>query len=197
MCAGLFPTLTVISVFGYPSKNFVAAGQAVVQIVQDRVSRMEFAMKFFLSHRAFDKESRLYMDRTQPLGQYLPDLRTIVDQKDGYIVTDAFGRLLPPCIVMEKGEALDLWIQKAGFLDMFTGLQVRNTESQDCSCIRGKFHCRSLQHQVHIGGPLSCTVISIYSYPDTMTVGLSVKRYIFLMVLPTSSCHKARMCSKS
>lgn len=43
----------------------------------------------------------------------------------GRVVTDTFGRLLPPYVVMEKVETLDVWIEKSGFLDRFTGLQVR------------------------------------------------------------------------
>jgi hypothetical protein len=32
---------------------------------------------------------------------------------------------MPPCIIMEKGESLDVWIAKPGTdLDFFTGLQV-------------------------------------------------------------------------
>jgi hypothetical protein len=39
---------------------------------------------------------------------------------------DTQGRVMAPCIVMEKGEALDVWIQKSGEkMDMFTGLQAR------------------------------------------------------------------------
>ena len=38
---------------------------------------------------------------------------------------DAHGEALPPCIVMEKGESLDLWAASTGDgLDMVTGLQV-------------------------------------------------------------------------
>ena len=37
---------------------------------------------------------------------------------------DAQGAVMAPCIVMEKGEALDVWIQNSGEkIDLFTGLQ--------------------------------------------------------------------------
>lgn len=40
-------------------------------------------------------------------------------------LTDAHGDPLPPCIVMEKGESLDVWAATSGDgLDMVTGLQV-------------------------------------------------------------------------
>lgn len=81
-------------------------------------------MKFFLTSGSFEKETDLYMDSSKPLGQFLPQLRTIVDAESENLVQDAFGRPLPPFIVMEKGEALDVWIENSGSLDMFTGLQV-------------------------------------------------------------------------
>ncbi|NJR43227.1 MAG: phosphotransferase [Akkermansiaceae bacterium] len=87
-------------------------------------------MKFFLSHSGFVKETDLYLDSSKPLGRFLPQLHTIVDGADGNVVKDAFGRPLPPCIVMEKGEALDVWIEKSGSLDMFTGLQVLSLTKQ-------------------------------------------------------------------
>jgi hypothetical protein len=48
----------------------------------------------------------------------------IVEQgEEGFV--DSYGNPLPPCIVMEKGESLDLWAASTGDgLDMVTGLQV-------------------------------------------------------------------------
>jgi hypothetical protein len=107
-----------------PTMCYVCAGQAVVQIVEERGSRTDYAIKFFLSSQGFINEKDLYLDSSKPLGKFLPKLRAIVDGKNGTMITDTFGRSLPPCIVMEKGEALDAWIEKSGSLDMFTGLQV-------------------------------------------------------------------------
>lgn len=81
-------------------------------------------MKFFLSENAFVREKDLYIDESIPLGQFLPQLHSIFDGTDGNVIRDAFGRKLSPCIVMEKGETLDLWIEKSGSLDMVTCLQV-------------------------------------------------------------------------
>lgn len=39
-------------------------------------------------------------------------LRAIVDNKDGSVV-DPQGYPLPPCIVMERGESLDMWSERA------------------------------------------------------------------------------------
>jgi hypothetical protein len=97
----------------------------VVQICEDRNTRIEYAMKFFLSRPAFEHELALYMDSTQPLGAFLPEVHSIVDPADTQIL-DKAGVPLPPCIVMEKGESLDKWAAScADGLDMVTGLQVR------------------------------------------------------------------------
>jgi hypothetical protein len=40
-------------------------------------------------------------------------------------LVDVEGNAMPPCIVMEKGESLDMWAASTGDgLDMVTGLQV-------------------------------------------------------------------------
>jgi hypothetical protein len=39
-------------------------------------------------------------------------LRAIVDNTDDSVV-DPSGHPLPPCIVMERGESLDLWSERA------------------------------------------------------------------------------------
>lgn len=44
---------------------------------------------------------------------------------------DGDGNDLPPCIIMEKGESLDLWAASTGDgLDMVTGLQVQHILAQ-------------------------------------------------------------------
>lgn len=101
------------------------AGQAVVQIVEERNSRQDFAIKLFLSQVAFEQEKRLYVDPTLPLGGFLPKLRMIVESPGGGLV-DAAGHPMPPCIVMEKGEPLDMWMKRGeSSIDMVTGVQVR------------------------------------------------------------------------
>ena len=72
----------------------------------------------------FKHERALYEDKTQPLGRFLPQLKAIVEG-EGSGLRDAHGMLMPPCIIMEKGEALDVWIESSGWhIDLFTGLQV-------------------------------------------------------------------------
>lgn len=68
----------------------------------------------------------MYLDSNQLLGAFLPQLRTIVEESSPTgLILDRFGNSLPPCIIMEKGEALDLWAKSTGDgLDMITGLQV-------------------------------------------------------------------------
>ena len=75
---------------------------------------------------AFNQEKALYVDSSQPLGKFLPQLHSIAEG-EGSGLRDASGALMPPCIIMEKGEALDVWIESSGDeIDLFTGLQVRS-----------------------------------------------------------------------
>eukprot|EP00892_Ulva_mutabilis_P002882 jgi/Ulvmu1/12595/UM092_0025.1 len=86
-------------------------GQAIVQIARNRHSGQEVAMKFFAVRSAFDAESALYLDSGNPLGAFLPKLQALIDNAEGEIV-DPHGAPMPPCIVMEKGEALDVWCDR-------------------------------------------------------------------------------------
>lgn len=53
------------------------AGQAVVQIAEEKASREQFAIKLFLSRSAFQQEKGLYEDSSAPLGRFLPKLRCV------------------------------------------------------------------------------------------------------------------------
>ena len=103
------------------------AGQAVIQFAKDRRNGQVYALKFFLSQTAFADEAALYTDRSSPLGFFLPQLRSIAGAPGHEAaVADAHGHPLPQCIVMEKGESLDVWMKRnRGGVDMVTGLQVR------------------------------------------------------------------------
>jgi hypothetical protein len=91
----------------------MTAGQAVVQIVEDGRTRLQYAMKFFLSRTAFLQEKDLYISPEQPLGRFLPQLHSIIEESSRTL-KDRFGNTLPCCIVMEKGEALHLWVKSSG-----------------------------------------------------------------------------------
>ena len=86
------------------------AGQAVVQFAYGRLDRQEYALKFFLSRKAFDAEEALYRHTT--LGTFLPQVIASVPETAGSI-RDPWGRALPACMVMERGESLDLWMERA------------------------------------------------------------------------------------
>ena len=73
---------------------------------------------------AFNQEKSLYVDTNQPLGKLLPQLHSVAEGEASGL-RDASGPLMPPCIIMEKGEALDVWIENSGEkIDLFSGLQV-------------------------------------------------------------------------
>ena len=112
------------------------AGQAVVQIAEDPRSRLDYALKFFLSEGAFRHEKGLYLDDSQPLGQFLPQLKNVLEEGQ---LNDAHGHAFPPCIVMEKGESLDVWISQSGSPDVLGCLQERSGSCCRYSAIAGGF----------------------------------------------------------
>ena len=68
-------------------------------------------MKFFVHRTAFEHEAAQYQNPDSPFKQFLPLSRSIVSNEDGAFV-DASGNAMPPCIVVEKGESLDIWVQR-------------------------------------------------------------------------------------
>ena len=56
--------------------------------------------------------------------RFLPKVERVCDGASGELV-DPRGRPLPPCIVMEKGESLQDWSERAE-PDLFTSLAVRS-----------------------------------------------------------------------
>lgn len=103
-----------------------------MQLVEDRRTRTPYAMKFFLSKAAFHEEKMLYVDSSMPLGAFLPELHRIVEAPNQEF-TDAFGGFLPSCIIMEKGETLDLWVKHHRH-DLITGLQVWSYKQAPLIC---------------------------------------------------------------
>jgi hypothetical protein len=101
------------------------AGQAIVQFATEVSTDAEFAIKFFATRQSFSDEAALYRDDSDnPLCSMLPAVRDIIDNLDGRF-TDSVGDPLPPCIVMEKGESLNIWSRRnKGGLDHTTALQV-------------------------------------------------------------------------
>lgn len=53
------------------------AGQAVVQMARHRLEGKDYAIKFFVSNRAFESEAALYQDRV--LGEFLPKVSFVRD----------------------------------------------------------------------------------------------------------------------
>ena len=87
-------------------------------------TKLDYAMKFFASTAAFRDESAQFSMADSSLQQFLPPVHSILDNADE-VVVDAGGNALPPCIVMERGESLDLWMQRnTRGMDTFTCMQV-------------------------------------------------------------------------
>ena len=97
------------------------AGQAVVQFASSTIDQKQFAIKFFASRKEFQAEVDVY--RNSPLGNLLPRVEGIIDNRDGQLVNQ-YGQKLPPCIIMERGESLDEWSRRRK-PDMWGAMPVR------------------------------------------------------------------------
>eukprot|EP00892_Ulva_mutabilis_P006549 jgi/Ulvmu1/4266/UM194_0006.1 len=134
-------------------------GQAIVQFAEGVSDRCEYAIKFFLDYEAFLVEAALYaacfpyirnevsdevIERADRVAQsadggqaapmsdvtarFLPQVESVCDGSAGGL-EDPRGRWLPPCIVMEKGESLHDWSDRAE-PDLFTSLAVLSNISK-------------------------------------------------------------------
>jgi len=126
----------------------------VVQFVEDS-KHAEYAIKFFVDIASFLTEATLYAacfpdirhgisselaQRAQHLGplsqvaaRFLPQVEAVCDGSAGGL-EDPRGRPLPPCIVMEKGESLHDWGDRAE-PDLFTSLAVRRQPDKPVSAV--------------------------------------------------------------
>ena len=84
----------------------------MVQTIRHDLSSTDYVLKAFATSAAFKAEVALYRDGDQPLGAFLPNMREILDT-GGRQFRDPHGHIMPPCIVMEKGESLDFWRERA------------------------------------------------------------------------------------
>ena len=76
---------------------------------------------------------RQYTDTSTPLHRFLPRVHAIMDNADGEH-RDSNDYALPSCIVMEKGESLDIWRQRSvKGMDTFTCMQARHLADSVCS----------------------------------------------------------------
>jgi hypothetical protein len=96
-------------------------GQGVVQFATGAQDGAEYAVKFFLQHDAFDQEYRLYSNPA--LRDMMPAVRYLEGNADG-AHRSRNGWPFPPCIVIERGESLDMWHKRIK-PDFSTIMQVR------------------------------------------------------------------------
>lgn len=82
----------------------------MVQFARGVTDQLDYAIKFFVSKKAFMEEGDFYKD--SPLGLLLPKCLALCSNDD-MAETDAHGIGLPPFLIMEKGESLDEWSRRA------------------------------------------------------------------------------------
>jgi hypothetical protein len=99
------------------------AGQGVVQFARrlDGKHLSLYAIKFFASRKDYMEEVNVY--RSSPLRTFMPRVLHFESNEDRRI-RDPFGGLIPPFIVMEKGESLQERARTC-HVDVFTAAQVR------------------------------------------------------------------------
>jgi hypothetical protein len=95
-------------------------GQGVCQFAREIFTQREVAIKFCVIPSVFDAERSLYSNPA--LRSIVPNISEICDNTDSTAI-DPAGYPLPPCIVMEKGESLDVWSARAK-PDVFSAVQV-------------------------------------------------------------------------
>ena len=106
-----------------PGRDRCGAGQGVVAFAVGVDDRLEYAIKFFVVHSSYIAERQLY--ETKLLGALLPKIEDVYDPAmSPSRLLDRFGRKLPPCIVMERGESLNEWSRRAK-PDVFQSVAVR------------------------------------------------------------------------
>jgi hypothetical protein len=100
------------------------AGQGVVQFARkpDGDELSLFAIKFFAVRRDFMEEVDVY--HNSPLRHFMPSVLHFESNEDSRIC-DPFGGIIPPFIVMEKGESLQERARN-GRIDVFTAAQVQS-----------------------------------------------------------------------
>ena len=87
------------------------------------------------------------------VARFLPQVEAICDSTAGDL-QDVSGQPLPPCIVMEKGESLNEWSDRAQ-PDFFTALDVRIATR--CCCVSFTSCCTTSCGACSLLGPGACT----------------------------------------
>jgi hypothetical protein len=108
----------------------LGADNSVVQVARGLHDELDYNLTFFLSPSLFDDEKRLFASPTLrghlPLVDVLGDLSVKADA-----IVDTEGYALPPCVVIEKGEALNEWARRRS-----PGLQAKAEVCTLPSCSR-------------------------------------------------------------
>ena len=90
----------------YDSKHREFTETAVVQRARGKTDGLEYAIKFFTSRAAYERERSMYADRD--LRAALPPVTEIRSNEDGEVVAED-GWVFPPFIITDRGESLDTW----------------------------------------------------------------------------------------
>jgi hypothetical protein len=102
--------------------KYCDAGQSVVQFARKAGENAMtlFALKFFAAREDYLQEVDVY--RNSPLRSFMPSV-LLYESNNDTSIRDPFGGVMPPFIVMEKGESLQERVTKSR-VDVFTVAQV-------------------------------------------------------------------------
>ena len=119
------PYLDVASTIFTFTLTLARADQSVVALTTGLFSDLPTVMKFFPVAEKFHAELAV---RETPLVSFAPRIIMLHDPAENDMhrggTRDKFGRLLPPCIVMPRGESLLAWLDRAA-TDRFQAVSVR------------------------------------------------------------------------
>lgn len=90
----------------YDNKHREFTDTAVIQRASGKSDGLDYAIKFFTSRAAYERERSMYADRD--LRAALPPVTEIRSNEDGEVTAEG-GFVFPPFIVTDRGESLDTW----------------------------------------------------------------------------------------
>lgn len=101
-----------------------------MQLAHNALSGREVAVKVFATRAAFKTEAALLANTTSPLRVFMPAMLALHHNANGAL-QGAAGAPLPPCIVMDRGEPLDVFCH------------LRNPSRSMTFVVRTASHCRA------------------------------------------------------
>lgn len=105
-----------------------------MQLAHNALSGREVAVKVYATRAAFTAEAALLANAASPLRAFMPALLALHDNA-GAALQGAAGAPLPPCLVMDRGEPLDVFCH------------LRSPSRSATFAVRARCACSSAPHR--------------------------------------------------